>query len=343
MLIMDTPTLTYSEFSGTPFQIGFASGQYGASAFHTTIYESKIWEQLREHSDSEVLEALQTATQQHFPHIWDELQGLAKGLEAPFDDVFLWNCKGEFLADIPYHSATLAQITDTKPRITQSINADTRLAKHCTLAIITPDLEPAFATLVIPGNLAGNYAGVSEHGLAIAINPIAMSQPQAGVPSAVLGRALFNQSDLSKTIKLINQTERAGACHIVLSQQGSKTALSIEFNGSEFIATPIQSLLLHTNHLTDVSRGAAGQSVADKAQSTRRLQHLQAFAESMDVSDPLAILAKAEAEELEAVPTATRQFFATVDCQITADEVVWDVYDHPTGAARFRMTNAHHL
>src|SRR5699024_9651302 len=340
---MDTPTLTYSEFSGTPFQIGFASGQYGANAFHTTVYKSEIWAQLCEHKSSDTLSALQAATQQYFPYIWDELQGLAKGLEAPFEEVFLWNCKGELLADIPYYSATLAQVTDASPRITQSINADTRLAKHCALAVIKPDLEPAFATLVIPGNLAGNYAGVSEHGLAIAMNPIAMSQPEIGVPSAVLGRALFNQTDVGKAIKLLNQTPRAGSCHFVLSQQGSKTALSIEFNGAEFIANPVQSLVVHTNHLTDVSKGAAGQSVTDKAQSTRRLQHLQAFAHSMDLSDPLPILAKAENEELEAVPTATRKFFATVDMQVTANAVVWDVYDHPTTAARFRMTNAEHL
>src|SRR5699024_12196071 len=112
-----------------------------------------------------------------------------------------------------------------------------------------------------------------------------------GVPSAVLGRALFSQTDLSKAIKLLNQTPRAGACHFVLSQQGSKTALSIEFNGAEFIANPIQSPLVHTNHLMDVSKGAAGQSVADKAQSTRRLLHLQAFAASKDLLHPLSIMA----------------------------------------------------
>src|SRR5699024_6163856 len=109
---MDTPTLTYSEFSGTPFQIGFASGQYGANAFHTTVYESEIWAQLCEHKSSDTLSELQAATQQHFPYIWDELQGLAKGLEAPFEEVFLWNYKGELLGDIAYYSATIEQLAD---------------------------------------------------------------------------------------------------------------------------------------------------------------------------------------------------------------------------------------
>ena len=86
--------LNFSEFSGSPYHIGLALGKAGASAMHDLITPSALWQQLLLWRDSDELRALQDQVQQHHPYIWDELQGLARGLELPPDDVFLWNVQG---------------------------------------------------------------------------------------------------------------------------------------------------------------------------------------------------------------------------------------------------------
>lgn len=34
---------------------------------------------------------MRAEVQRHYPHIWQELEGLAQGLEATVDQVFAWN------------------------------------------------------------------------------------------------------------------------------------------------------------------------------------------------------------------------------------------------------------
>jgi len=40
--------------------------------------------------------AAQTA--KTFPRIMAELDGMAEGLDLPFDEIFAWNCRGDLLA-----------------------------------------------------------------------------------------------------------------------------------------------------------------------------------------------------------------------------------------------------
>ena len=43
--------------------------------------------------------AAQTA--KTFPRIMAELDGMAEGLDLPFDEIFAWNCRGDLLASVP--------------------------------------------------------------------------------------------------------------------------------------------------------------------------------------------------------------------------------------------------
>src|SRR5690554_6290226 len=82
--------LTFTEFSGSPYHIGLALGKFGAAAVHDTLVASPLWEDVMQWRGSEPVQLMQELVQQHHPYIWDELQGLARGIELPPEDVFLW-------------------------------------------------------------------------------------------------------------------------------------------------------------------------------------------------------------------------------------------------------------
>lgn len=87
--------LTFMEFSGSPYQTGLALGRFGAPAVHSILIHSPAWQQAMRWRGSEQILAMQALVQEHHPYIWDELQGLARGLELPPDDVFIWNCRND--------------------------------------------------------------------------------------------------------------------------------------------------------------------------------------------------------------------------------------------------------
>ena len=51
---------------------------------------------------------MRAEVQRHYPHIWQELEGLAQGLEATVDQVFAWNCRGDLVRSTSDGCTTVA-------------------------------------------------------------------------------------------------------------------------------------------------------------------------------------------------------------------------------------------
>src|SRR5690625_2532531 len=105
--------LTFTEFSGSPYQVGLALGRFGAEPVHTIVMSSPAWEQAMQWRDHEHVLAMQAHVKEKHPYVWDELQGLARGLELPPDDVFAWNVR----TDLPGY-------VDDDPTMPQGFDAE---------------------------------------------------------------------------------------------------------------------------------------------------------------------------------------------------------------------------
>jgi predicted choloylglycine hydrolase len=51
---------------------------------------------------------MRAAVQAQWPQIWQELEGMAEGLQAPVDEVFAWNCRGDLVRSTSDGCTTLA-------------------------------------------------------------------------------------------------------------------------------------------------------------------------------------------------------------------------------------------
>ena len=93
--------LKYLEVEGSPYELGVALGRFGKQAVHELLLPSAAWVSLMAWRGSAQVAAMRQLTQERFPAIWQEIEGLAAGLELPLADVFIWNCRGDLWAMAP--------------------------------------------------------------------------------------------------------------------------------------------------------------------------------------------------------------------------------------------------
>lgn len=338
--------LTFTEFSGSPFQVGLALGRFGAQAVHGYLITSSFWDSVMQWRGSDESLALQTLVKDRHPYIWDELQGLSKGLELPAEDVFLWNCRGDLWSMAPDGCTTVLQLTGEGPRITHNEDGDPGFAGHCAIAEFAMDQGTAFASFIYPGSLPGHSFAVTNNGLAMTVNNLRSREVTIGLPRMVLTRALLNMPDLSSAITLLQDSPRAGGFHLSLAQRGGAALLSVEFNSRAVSVEAVKTATVHANHLVHASMRDQPQLVTD---SSRHRQHdAGALLADMHGMDPLRLLADQSNTACPIFRDSPKDpdaenTLASADILVAADEVRWDIYERPDGPVRFKMVDAKHI
>src|SRR5690554_108533 len=356
--------LTFNEFSGSPYHIGLTLGKFGAAAVHDTVMVSALWEDVMQWRASDQVQFMQQLVQQHHPYIWDELQGLARGLELPPEDVFLWNCRGDLAPVAANESTTCMTLTPEGPRIVHNEQIDPGLQTHCGIAEFIVDHGTAFASYICPGSIAGHAFSVTDKGLAITVNTIASEAPAAGIPSIVLTRALLNASELSSAIQLLNESPRAGNLHLGMMHRGGAALLSIEHSSAEISIQPVKDIALHTNHFVHDAMQEQPQGITET--SRQRLDDYTTCLNQDEHSDIWSILTEASGESRlspdasgpdpesraddvgpvlaeNAIHNAWPITSATANMHAHTDAIHWDVHEHTDAPARFRMQDAKHI
>lgn len=337
--------LTFTEFSGSPYHIGLSLGKLGAPAVHNTLMSSDIWEHTMQWRGSEQLAAMQTLVQQHHPYLWDELQGLARGLELPPEDVFLWNCHG----DLPpwCESTTILMPTPQGPRISYHLAGDPAVADYCGIVEFIVDQGAEFASFIYPGFMSGHALSVTGTGLCIAVNTAPTQHVSPGIPGRILTRALLHAADLSSAIQLLNDSPRSGHFHLSLAQRGGSALLSTETSPEKVSIQHATTATLQTNHLT---HDAMQDQAPDSPDSSRlRLKKGLALLNGPEAVDPLQLLADLsrptglQNHNTTAESSNQAQTLVIADLHVQADAVHWDIYEHPDKPVRFRMRDAKHI
>ncbi|MDS1140155.1 C45 family peptidase [Pusillimonas sp. SM2304] len=334
--------LSLVELSGTPFQLGSTLGKFGAQAAHTYLIHSPSWASVMAWRGSSAASAMLALTEQHFPLIKQEIEGLADGLELPFDDVFLWNCRGDLWSMSPDGCTTVQLPQDGQPRITHNEDGDPGFAGYCGIGLFSPDGGPAFASFVYPASIPGHTFAVTAHGLACTVNNLRSRQVAAGVPRMAITRALLNQSRLDDALALLHDTPKSGGFHLTLAQRGRPDLLSVEFNAEGVSVQPVVAPSLHANHVIHDALRKHPQLVTSSSQYRQeRGDALLAAGER----DPLAILSDQSNPVFPIYRCAPddsdhENTMATADIRVSAEQVDWQVYERPGQSARFSLVDA---
>jgi len=339
-MMPDPRPLSWLDAHGSHHEIGLALGRWGARACQRHLIHSAAWSQVMAYRHHPAIPALHRLLHQHFPWIEHELAGLAEGLGLAFEDIFLWNCRGDLWALAPDGCTTVL----APRRLSHNEDGDPGFAGACGLAKIRPIDAPAFISFLYPGSLPGHTFAVNQAGLAITVNNIRARQaPPSGLPRMALTRALLAMQTPAQAIELLQAHPRMGAFHLGIGQAGGTGTFSVEFSQAAVSVQPVrQARRLHANHALHEAQQALPQiitasSAHRQARGDRLLDQdaaaLDILRDTADAAEPILRLSPADTDQ--------ENTLATADIDLSGEIPRWTVHAPGAHQPAYRFAGLH--
>lgn len=330
--------LRFIDIAGTPHEVGLQLGCFGRDIAHAHLVKGHAWASVMAFRDDTRIAVMRQFVEARFPAYWGELQGLATGLDLPFDDVFLWNCRGDVWASAP-DGCTTVQVPGKEPVLAHNEDGDPGFHGHCALAHVRPENGIAFTSFIYPASIPGHTFAVTEAGLVQTVNNIRSRGVGIGLPRMVLGRALFDCRTLDEATHLLETAERAGAFHMTLAQRGDRRLLSVEFTHAACSVNEVERPGCHANHLIH-GKMLGEQQVITNSSGSRQLRGDTLMASVSP--NPLDVLwdeavAPLPIYRLQPDDPDHENTLATAVFRIGEDEVDWQVYNRAHAEPRYRV------
>ena len=318
---------------GSAFAVGQQLGAFGREAWQTKIRQTALWQTVTALKTTEQTQRMRAAVQAQFPLIWQELEGMAEGLQAPVDEVFAWNCRGDLVRSTSDGCTTLAgRSPEGALIIAHNEDGFPQLREDCAIVSITPDVGLAFTSFAYPGSLCGHTFAVNEKGIVNTVNNIRAVHRPDGMPRQIVARASLNAATLEEAVTLLSATPRAGAFHHTLGQMGDSRLFSVEATGSGSSVLALSATSGHANHLIHPQLAAIEQIVTGSSGSRQRrldawlatdppLDGVTAKAMLSDQQDPLLPIYRLSPDDPDEENTLATAIFT-----LSATRVVWQVF-----------------
>lgn len=328
--------------SGTPFEVGRALGEFGRAAVREYLMHTPAWASVMKWRDSERASEMEGLTRELFPEIWEEIEGLAHGLGLPVDEVFLWNCRGDFWAMAPDGCTTIMSAGPAGLRITHNEDGDPGLAARCGVVSVRQVAGPAFASFVYPGSITGHTFAVTERGLAMTVNNIRWLDAQTGVPRMVLARAILNVDGVKRAVQLLRETPRAGGFHFAIADSAAMKLASVEFGPYVCSVEYVEGVCIHANHAIHPQARNLPQIITGSS-GFRQIRGEQLLARGG--VDPRGVLADEGSEHYpiyrsDPGDSDRENTLANADIRVGPDGIEWEVRVRPADEACLRLHNA---
>ncbi len=338
--------LSYIKIQGNPFAVGLELGRFGAQAMHAFVEQSTSWGSLMQWRGSASVEAMKQLVQERHPHIWQELQGLAQGLNLPLDDVFVWNCRGDLWAMSPDGCTTVQLPGAASPAFAHNEDGDPLFATRCAIAEVDVTGGASFASFVYPGSLPGHTFAVTQAGLAMTVNNLRAAHVKPGLPRMVLARAILEMPDVHSALQYLRAAPRSGGFHFTLAQAGHGTLTSVEFNHAVFSAIELTSASVHANHMVHAGMANQPQTITGSS-GYRQLRGDFLVAQSVasgrapDAMDILFDQDNAQFPIYRDDPKDSdgENTLATAFIRVNADAIEWEVHTSRSAEPLFALRN----
>ncbi len=278
--------------SGSAYDVGQRLGEFGRDAWHQKLVHIPLWQTVIGMKDSAQTRAMRVLVEQQFPLIWQELAGMAAGLQAPVDEVFAWNCRGDLVRSTSDGCTTVAgENTAGEHVIAHNEDGFPQLRDDCAWVSISPTEGMAFSSFAYPGSLCGHTFAVNARGIVNTVNNIRALHRPVGMPRQILARAALNAGTLDEAMAVLTTMPRSGAFHHTLGQCGDSRLFSIEATGSGCSVRLLDDAFGHANHLIHESLGDVQQVITDSSASRQaRLINELNTPSPLDTAGALAIL-----------------------------------------------------
>lgn len=190
-------------------------------------------------------------TQKYFPHLIEEMKGLANGIEMPLERVWAFNCRDEVVDS--YKEKCSSVFIKTSSGWIVGHNEDdywkdfrSEEMRNYYFMISKSISGNNMTYLACPFMLGGETISINSSGIIQTINTLHHSDIQIGVPKNIIARAIAEVDSLDAVKNILSNTKRAsGYCHNLLIKNSLHC---IESNAMEFECIKISDRFVHTNH-----------------------------------------------------------------------------------------------
>ncbi len=186
------------------------------------------------------------ATREKFPHLVEELQGMADGSGIKFSDLFFLNALEEALDLKSFSACTAIGLADASG-VWLGHNEDWYASdSEAVIAIwAQPVNKPAFISITAAPFLAA--VGMNEAGLAQGVNSVDSTDNQEGIPRMFSARAVLEATSIKEACSLAAPCGRAGGYNHLLVHAGGELG-NFETTAADADYMPAEKIIFHTNH-----------------------------------------------------------------------------------------------
>ncbi|MFZ2100670.1 MAG: C45 family peptidase [Oricola sp.] len=325
---------------GSPRQVGRTLGEAGRAAVQEVLLRSEYWQAVTDPALAGPVQRMAANVKTLFPQAWEELIGLAEGLQLPLEQVFAWNCRGDLMSNVP-DGCTTVQIPGMRPSIAHNEDGLSGFHGHAFIADITPETGPTLMSFCYPGSIPGHTFALNGAGLVQAVNNLRLRDVSADIPRMVLGRMVLSCATIDSALELLGRNNNCGGFHMTLAQTGDARLVSVEFGGGVCANLVLTQPALHANHALHMQTGAAGQLITASS-GDRQMRGTQLITDG--ITDPLAILRDSSGPGLPIHRTSPddpdlENTLATAVFHVGNTAVDWRIYDQssekPVFAGRY--------
>jgi predicted choloylglycine hydrolase len=205
-----------------------------------------------EREGGDILRRMLSHTKAFFPHLVEELEGIAESLDIPFMKLFAFNCRSEIrMLQDPPGCSTIALKDENHTILIHNEDGNDLNVGRMFVARVTPPSGVTFLAFVYPGLLAGNGPGFNNRGIVQTTNYIQPRKVSGGVPRYFICRAILEAKSLTEAVELATMKPRAFPFHHNLLSLEEGRILSVEtaaWPDYRYDLMEIEGLYIHTNH-----------------------------------------------------------------------------------------------
>jgi len=244
---------------GSYYDIGYAIGNNFGEEINKVFHRRNKWftelKYFASNDDDNLFEKLMINTKKYYPHLLEELKGIARGANIKFEDLFILNIHAELntkrkLAKEPIPGCSTIYLINKNEKILFHNEDNKDMYKDIMFMVkATPPSDVTFIVLVYPGSFIGNGPGINSYGIAQTTNYIAGMKLKTGIPRYVLNRAVLEAKTLDEAVKIVTNPKNAFAYHHNLASFREKKILSVEVTPYSHQIFEPASIYYHTNHL----------------------------------------------------------------------------------------------
>ncbi|MFX0092588.1 MAG: C45 family autoproteolytic acyltransferase/hydrolase [Candidatus Hodarchaeota archaeon] len=235
--------------SGSNYDIGLNIGRKFKERIHRAFKESKRIKNLRirDNLKPDWLNRVEQRAKNHFPHLMDEISGIADGAGLEYRDVLAVN----FQHAIPPFEDCSTVIFKGSEKILHVHNEDhyTDLGNNAYLLIVEMDNGTTFFAHAYAGCIPGTSFGFNSHGIVMSCNALPDPVRENGLPRILFGRSILEAKNLDDALKrALSFIPRSGGVSYNLTSMNEKRVINLETTADEGCITEIQNNYFRTNH-----------------------------------------------------------------------------------------------